>query len=68
MEEGEIRERKTSPSSEVSLLRATYTWPGAKDAPASMTAFSNVRPWLLWMVIAQARRIGYWEKLPNSSS
>ena len=34
----------------------------------SIIALSKVRPWLLWMVIAQARRSGYCVKVPSFSS
>ena len=33
-----------------------------------MIARSKVNPWLLWMVIAHARRMGYCRKVPSTSS
>ena len=63
-----IFECNTTPSNEVQRLKATYTWPAAKEEPASSMAFWKVRPWLLWMVMAHARRIGNCIKDPISSS
>ena len=63
---GGIGARSRSPSKVRQRLRATYTWPKAKAASASIMARSKVSPWLLWMVIAQAGRSGYWLKLPTT--
>src|SRR3989344_5408639 len=56
------------PSSVLHLLSATYNCPCAKaPLPTSIITLSNVLPWLLWIVIAQARRNGNWVKSPTSS-
>ena len=57
------------PSREVQRLKATYACPPANTPPVkSTTTRLKVRPWLLCMVIAHARRMGYWMNTPNSSS
>ena len=52
---------KITPSSVLTLLRATYAWPCAKiDDPRSIAALSRLRPWVLCTVTAQARTSGNW--------
>ena len=53
------------PARERHLLSATYSCPGANDCPASITALSKVSPWLLCIVIAQARRNGICANTPS---
>ena len=66
---GEMRRFSWIPSSEVQRLRATYACPPANTPPVkSMITRLNVSPWLLCTVMAQASRMGYWVKVPSSSS
>ena len=57
------------PSSEVQRLSATYACPPANTPPVkSITTLLKVNLNFWWTVMAQASRMGYWAKLPSTSS
>ena len=54
-----VKGSKTRSDKFLTLLNTTYVIPVTfSDFPRSIQAFSNVRPWHLWIVIAQANRKG----------
>ena len=63
-----IGELRTMPSRLRQRDSATYTCPAEKAIAASIITLSKLSPWLLCMVMAQARRSGIWQKDPSTTA